>query len=123
LQLYCHIRIYCPDFATISGRMEAETPCGLVYDTKLPYRARRLRALYGNFPGYQRRFERATGWSRFDSGSCTRGCRQGAADRHSGGFSRALIERGLDYTSVAEIFELRPTGTSEAIIQGMSLGS
>ena len=38
---------------------EAETHCGLVYDTKVPYDAQRLRAMYGNFAEYQRRFERA----------------------------------------------------------------
>ena len=38
---------------------EAETHCGLVYDTKVPYSAPQLRALYGNFAAYRRQFERA----------------------------------------------------------------
>lgn len=36
-----------------------ETGCGVVYDTKLPYSAARLRALYGNYRNYARRFEDA----------------------------------------------------------------
>lgn len=36
-----------------------ETGCGVVYDSKRPYSARRLRALYGSYDNYARQFERA----------------------------------------------------------------
>ena len=36
-----------------------ETGCGVVYDTKVPYSAARLKALYGNYASYARRFEEA----------------------------------------------------------------
>ena len=36
-----------------------ETRCGLVYDTKAPYAGKRLRALYGDYATYVRRFEAA----------------------------------------------------------------
>ncbi|QKS02017.1 hypothetical protein F9288_07980 [Sphingomonas sp. CL5.1] len=36
-----------------------ETGCGVVYDSKVPYSAARLRAMYGNYANYARRFEEA----------------------------------------------------------------
>lgn len=36
-----------------------ETGCGVVYDTKVPYSAARLRALYGDYDTYLRRYEQA----------------------------------------------------------------
>lgn len=36
-----------------------ETNCGMVYDTKIPYGTARLRALYGNYEAYRRKFEAA----------------------------------------------------------------
>ena len=36
-----------------------ETRCGLVYDTKIPFTAARLRRLYGDYATYRRRFEAA----------------------------------------------------------------
>jgi hypothetical protein len=36
-----------------------ETGCGVVYDTKVPYSASRLKALYGTYGAYVRRFEAA----------------------------------------------------------------
>ena len=38
---------------------DQETGCGTVYDTKVPYSRDRLRALYGNFDSYARKFEAA----------------------------------------------------------------
>ncbi|MET4898418.1 alpha/beta hydrolase domain-containing protein [Sphingomonadaceae bacterium jetA1] len=38
---------------------DAETGCGVVYDTKLPYPASRLRARYGSYAAYARRFDQA----------------------------------------------------------------
>jgi hypothetical protein len=38
---------------------EQETQCGLIYDTKLPYSATKLRNLYGNYDNYQKQFEAA----------------------------------------------------------------
>ncbi|BAV66068.1 alpha/beta hydrolase domain-containing protein [Sphingobium cloacae] len=36
-----------------------ETGCGVVYDSKLPYSARRLKKMYGSYADYARRFEEA----------------------------------------------------------------
>ena len=36
-----------------------ETGCGVVYDTKVPYSAARLKGRYGNYANYARRFEKA----------------------------------------------------------------
>lgn len=38
---------------------DAETGCGLIYDTKMPYDKQRLRKLYGNYQNYQRKFAAA----------------------------------------------------------------
>jgi hypothetical protein len=38
---------------------DAETNCGLLYDTKIGYSADKLRALYGTYDHYVRRFEAA----------------------------------------------------------------
>lgn len=38
---------------------DQETGCGMVYDTKIPYDRQRLRALYGSYAGYLRRYEAA----------------------------------------------------------------
>jgi len=38
---------------------EQETGCGLIYDTKIPYKASRLRKLYGSYDGYRKRFDAA----------------------------------------------------------------
>lgn len=38
---------------------DAETGCGLIYDTKIPYSPQQLRAMYGSFENYRRRFETA----------------------------------------------------------------
>ncbi|MEP7310951.1 MAG: alpha/beta hydrolase domain-containing protein [Pseudomonadota bacterium] len=38
---------------------DAETGCGLIYDTKIPYSARQLRELYGNYENCRRKFEAA----------------------------------------------------------------
>jgi hypothetical protein len=38
---------------------DAETGCGLIYDTKIPYSAQQLRKLYGNYESYRRKFEAA----------------------------------------------------------------
>lgn len=38
---------------------EQETQCGLLYDTKIRYDARKLRSLYGTYDQYARRFEAA----------------------------------------------------------------
>lgn len=38
---------------------DPETGCGEAYDTKLPYTAAKLRALYGSHANYVRRFEAA----------------------------------------------------------------
>lgn len=38
---------------------DQETGCGVVYDTKVPYSAARLRRLYGDYANYARRFEQA----------------------------------------------------------------
>ena len=39
--------------------VEEDTNCGLVYDTKMPYSAERLRKLYGNYAVYRRKFDTA----------------------------------------------------------------
>lgn len=36
---------------------DAETGCGLIYDTMIPYTAKQLHRLYGNYENYWRRFE------------------------------------------------------------------
>jgi len=36
-----------------------ETDCGLAYDTKIPYSAKRLRSMYGSYENYQRKFQAA----------------------------------------------------------------
>jgi hypothetical protein len=36
-----------------------ETDCGLAYDTKIPYSAKRLRSMYGSYKNYQRKFQAA----------------------------------------------------------------
>lgn len=38
---------------------EAETRCGLLYDTKIRFSAAKLRSLYGDYGRYVRRFEAA----------------------------------------------------------------
>ena len=38
---------------------DQETGCGVIYDSKQPFSAKRLRALYGNYAHYARRFEAA----------------------------------------------------------------
>jgi len=38
---------------------DAETGCGTVYDTKLPYRAEQLKVLYGSYANYAHRYEDA----------------------------------------------------------------
>lgn len=39
--------------------VEEETNCGMAYDTKIPYSAKRLRELYGSYANYQRKFSAA----------------------------------------------------------------
>lgn len=39
--------------------VEEETKCGIVYDTKIPYSAERLRKLYGNYASYRKKFDSA----------------------------------------------------------------
>jgi len=39
--------------------VDDETHCGLVYDTKIPFNAQELRALYGNYANYSRKFAAA----------------------------------------------------------------
>ena len=42
-----------------SYMVEDETKCGLVYDTKIPFDAQRLRTMYGTYANYLRKFEAA----------------------------------------------------------------
>jgi hypothetical protein len=44
---------------TAAYMTDAETGCGLIYDTKVPYTGKKLRRLYGNYENYRRRFEAA----------------------------------------------------------------
>ncbi len=39
--------------------VEEETHCGIAYDTKIPYSAKRLRELYGTYDNYRQKFEAA----------------------------------------------------------------
>lgn len=39
---------------------DQETSCGVIYDSKQPYSAKRLTSLYGSYAYYPRRYETAT---------------------------------------------------------------
>jgi hypothetical protein len=44
---------------TAAYMTEQETRCGMVYDTKIPYDRTKLKALYGSYAGYVRKYEAA----------------------------------------------------------------
>jgi len=44
---------------TAAYMTDQETGCGMVYDTKVPYDRAKLRALYGDYAGYVRKYEAA----------------------------------------------------------------